>query len=206
MHQPLTFVTLAMELKEPAPLYQKKFYTIGEYLEIEKESLEKHGYYEGEIFAIAGASNVHNIIFKNTFGNLFISLKGKNCQLYGSDLRIHIPENSLFTYPDISIICGDIINPEDEATATQPTIIIVILSFSTKNYDRGEKFMLYRAIPALKEYILIDSESIHIEHFAINKERLWQLKEYNKPKEKITIETLKVQLLLQDVYEGSKLQ
>ncbi len=64
---------------------------------------------------------------------------------------------------------------------------------------------MYRAIPALKEYILIDSESIHAEHFAINKEGLWQLKEYNKPEEKITIETLNVQLLLQEVYEGTKL-
>lgn len=194
-----------MELKEPSPSYQKKLYTISEYLKMEKEALEKHEYYKGEIFAMAGAGNVHNIIFKNTFGNLFIALKGKNCQPYGSDLRIHIPENSLFTYPDISIICGEIISSkEDEETATQRTVIIEILSPFTKNYDRGEKFMLYRGIPALKEYILIDSESIHAEHFAINKEGLWQLKEYNKHEEKIMIETLSVQLLLQDVYEGSK--
>ena len=65
--------------------------------------------------------------------------------------------------------------------------------------------MLYRAIPALKEYIPIDSESIHAEHFAINKEGLWQLKEYNKPEEEITIETLNVQLSLENVHEGSKL-
>ncbi len=195
-----------MELKEPAPSYKKKFYTIQEYLEMEKETSEKHEYYKGEIFAMAGASSIHNIIFKNTFGNLFIALKGKNCQPYGSDFRIYIPEHSLFTYPDISIICEDIINSkEDEETAIQPTIIIEILSPFTKNYDRGEEFMLYRAIPALKEYILIDSESIHAEHFAINKEGLWQLKEYNKPEEKITIETLNVQLLLQEVYEGTKL-
>jgi Uma2 family endonuclease len=194
-----------MELKEPAPSYQKKFYTVREYLEMEKESLEKHEYYKGEIFAMAGAGNIHNVIFKNTFGNLFIALKGKNCQPYGSDFRIHIPENSLFTYPDISIICGDIINlEEDEETATQPTVIIEILSPATKNYDRGEKFMLYRAIPALKEYILIDSEAIHAEHFAINKEGLWQLKEFNKAEEKIIIETLNVQLLLKEIYEGSK--
>ena len=121
-------------------------------------------------------------------------------------MRIHIPENSLFTYPDISTICGDVTaSKEDEDTATHPTVIIEILSPSTKNYDRGEKFMLYRAIPVLKDYILVDSKSIHAEHFAINKEGLWQLKEYNKPEEKIIIETLNVQLLLEDVYQGSKL-
>jgi len=112
----------------------------------------------------------------------------------------------LFTYPDISIICGDVIaSKEDEDTATQPTVIIEVLSPSTKNYDRGEKFMFYRAIPALKDYILIDSKSIHAEHFAINKEGLWQLKEYDKPGDKIIIDTLDVRLLLVDVYEGSKL-
>jgi Uma2 family endonuclease len=195
-----------MELKEPAPSYHKKLYTIPEYLEMEKNALEKHEYYRGEIFAMAGAGSIHNIIFRNTFGNLFVSLRGKPCQPYGSDLRIHIPENSLFTYPDISVICGDIVSSgEDRDTATQPTVIIEILSHFTKNYDRGEKFMLYRAIPALKEYILIDSELIHVEHFAINKEGLWQLKEYNKPEEKILIEILGVQLLVGDIYDGSKL-
>jgi Uma2 family endonuclease len=195
-----------MEVKEPAHAYQKKVYTTQEYLVMERESLEKHEYYKGEIFAMAGAGNLHNVIFKNTYGNLFIALKGNRCQPYGSDMRVHIPENSLFTYPDISIICGDIItSEEDEDTATQPTVIIEILSSSTKNYDRGVKFMLYRAIAALKDYILIDSESIHVEHFSLNKEGLWQLKEHNQPEEKINIETLNVELLMKDVYEGSKL-
>lgn len=195
-----------MEVKEPAHSYQKKSYSIQEYLEMERSSFEKHEYYKGEIFAMAGATNLQNIIFKNIFGNLFIALKGKRCQPYGSDFRIHIPENSLFTYPDISIICGDIIaSEEDEETATQPAVVIEILLPSTKNYDRGEKFMLYRAIPALKEYILIDSESIHAEQFAINKEGLWQLKEYKIPEEKMSIETVNVHLSLKDIYEGSKL-
>ena len=156
--------------------------------------------------AMSGAGNRHNVISINIIVALGIALKGTSCRPYGSDMRIHIPENSLFTYPDISIICGDVITmKEDEETATQPTAIIEILSPSTKNYDRGEKFMLYRAIPALKDYILIDSESIHAEHFTINKEGLWQLKEYNQPGEKIIIETLNIQLLLEDLYEGSKL-
>ena len=94
---------------------------------------------------------------------------------------------------------------KDEDTATQPTVVIEILSSATKNYDRGVKFMLYRAIPALKDYILIDSESVHAEHFTINKEGLWQLKEYNKQEEKIIVEAIDIELLMKDVYEGSKL-
>ena len=174
--------------------------------QMEREALEKHEYYTGEVFAMSGVSPRHNVISVNILTALAIALKGKSSRPFGSDMRIHIPENSLVTYPDISIVCGDVIpSKEDKETATQPTVIIEILSPSTKNYDRGEKFMLYRAIPTLKDYILIDSESIHAEHFAINKEGLWQLKEHNKPEEKIIIETLNVQLLLEDVYEGSKL-
>ncbi len=195
-----------MEIKEPAHSYQKKFYSIGEYLEMENEASEKHEYYNGEIFAMSGASARHNIISVNIITALAIASKGKNCQPFGSDMRIHIPENSLFTYPDISIICGDVIAlKEDENTATQPAAIIEILSPSTKNYDRGEKFMLYRAIPALKEYILVDAESIHTEHFAINKEGLWQLKEYIKPEDQMILESLNIKLLLSDIYERCKL-
>ncbi len=195
-----------MEVRESAHAYQKKIYSIPEYLEMENTALEKHEYYKGEIFAMSGAGARHNIISVNILITLGNALKGKSCRPYGSDMRIHIPENSLFTYPDISIICGNVITlKEDENTATQPAIIIEILSPSTKNYDRGEKFLLYRAIPALKEYILIDSESIHVEHFAINRENLWQLKEYNKPQQEINIETIDVRLMLEEVYEATKL-
>ncbi len=195
-----------MEAEEPIHAYQKKFYTIKEYLEMENEALEKHEYYKGEIFAMPGASARPNIISINVIGVLINALKGKNCQPYGSDMRIYVQENSLFTYPDISIICGDVVSSnEDENTAIEPTQIIEILSPSTRNYDRGEKFMLYRAISALKDYILVDSESIHVEHFAINKEGLWQLKEYNKIYEEIFIEKLNVNLPMKEVYERSKL-
>ncbi len=195
-----------MEAQEPIPAYQKKFYSIQEYLEMENATLEKHEYYKGEIFAMSGASARHNIISINIIGILVNALKGKSCQPYGSDMRIHIPENTLFTYPDISIICGDItISDEDENTAIGPTVIIEILSPSTRNYDRGEKFMLYRAIPALKDYLLVDSRSIHVEHFAINKEGLWQLKEHSKINEEIFIETLNMKLPMKDIYDRSKL-
>ena len=194
-----------MEIKEPTPAYQNKHYSIQEYLQMEKASVEKHEYYKGEIFAMAGAGARHNLLSTNILGNLFIALKGTNCRPYGSDMRIHIPENTLFTYPDISIICGDIISSEeDEDTATQPSVIIEILSPSTKNYDRGVKFMLYRAIPTLKEYILVDAESIHVEHFVINKEGLWQLEEHNRLEEKIMVQILNIQLQLADLYDGTK--
>lgn len=94
-------------------------------------------------------------------------LKGKSCQPFGSDQRIHIEKNTLFTYPDISVICGELktLN-NDEWNILNLTVLSEILSPSTKNYDRGEKFKLYRDIPTLKEYILIDSEKYILKHFA----------------------------------------
>lgn len=195
-----------MEIKEPVPVYDKKFYSIEEYLQMENEAVEKHEYYKGEIFAMSGAGNRHNIISINIILSLGNSLKGKSCQPFGSDMRIHIPENTLFTYPDVSVICGDIINPkEDENSVLNPTVIFEILSPSTRNYDRGLKFMLYRAIPTLREYILVEAESIHVEQFAINKEGLWQLKEYSSQEDQLMLESFNVKLLLSDIYDRCKL-
>ena len=191
-----------MEIEEPVHAYQKKLYTIQEYIAMENEASEKHEFYKGEIFAMSGAGKRHNIISINIIISLGKSLKGTRCRPYGRDMRINIPENTLFTYPDISIFCGEVNTlKEDQNTATLPVIIIEILSPSTRNYDRGEKFMLYRAIPSLKEYILVDSEAIHAEHFAINKEGLWQLKEHNLVTDEIFIETLNVTLPLVEIYE-----
>lgn len=195
-----------MEVHEPVPAYKRQFISAKEYLEQEKISLEKHEYYKGEIFAMAGAGNRHNVIFKNVYLAVGIALKGKKCQPYGSDLRIHIPENTLYTYPDISIICGEIIpSPEDEDTAIKPTVLIEILSPATKNYDRGEKFMLYRDIKTLKNYVLIDSQSIHAEVFSINQNNLWELKEYKLQSDILAINSIQFTITLYDIYEGTKL-
>ena len=173
---------------------------------MELSSLEKHEYYQGEIFAMAGASPRHNVIFKNLFWELAYRLKGNLCQPYGSDLRIHIPENSLYTYPDISIICRDIVGPEeDNETAILPTVLIEILSPSTKDYDRGTKFKLYRDIPSLREYVLVDSDAISVEVFRINGEGNWQLYEYKTPNELLEIKSLDFQLSLKEIYERTKL-
>ena len=97
-----------MDVKEPLPAYSKDRYTIEEYLEMENAAAEKHEYYKGEIFAMSGAKLTHNMIVTNIFGNLYSKLKGKPCRPFGSDMRIHIPANTLFTYPDISVMCREI--------------------------------------------------------------------------------------------------
>ena len=195
-----------MELREPAKKKKKNKLTPEEYLEWESNALQKHEYYRGELFAMAGASVRHNVIAKNLMIGIGVRLQGKQCQPYGSDLRIHIPENTLFTYPDISIICRDIVEEETNDDYTiEPAVIIEILSPSTKGYDRGEKFRLYRDIPTLKEYILIDSESIAIEAFRINASGHWELEEYKSLNEVLPIPVVDITIPLHDIYEGTKL-
>lgn len=196
-----------IEVRDPIALYNKTRFTVEEYLAFEKENPEKHEFFKGEIFAMSGASPRHNVIFSNLFGELVTKLKGSLCKPYGSDLRIHIPENTLFTYPDISVICGDIVTSEaDQDTAILPTVLIEILSPSTRNYDRGDKFKLYRDIPSLKEYVLIDSESILIEVYSINERGHWELTEYKSLADTLVLHSLKLSISLMDIYEGTKLQ
>ena len=195
-----------LELREPVPVYGKMKLTIEEYLDFENASDEKHEYYQGEIFAMSGPKITHNIIAGNFYGNIKQHLKGKPCRPFNSDQRIYIPQNTLFTYPDISIICGEIISKDnDEWNVLNPSVIIEVLSPSTKSYDRGDKFKLYRDIASLKEYILVDSESILVEAFKVNNEGRWELEEYKLSEKILLIATVQLSIPLVEIYEGTKL-
>jgi Uma2 family endonuclease len=188
------------EVKEPAPKYN--YVSPEQYLEMERAADTKHGYYNGEVFTMSGASIPHNFIFHNVYIRLGSFLTGKGCKPFGSDMRIHIPLNSLYTYPDISIICG---KPEttDVFTdnVTNPSVIIEILSKSTKDYDRGTKFFLYRSIQTLKEYILIDSTSVSIEIYNRQVDNSWILKEFKQLSDSFFIATIGLTLNLEDIYD-----
>lgn len=195
-----------LELKEPIALYGKKQFTIEEYLEYENASEEKHEYYQGEIFAMSGPKVTHNIIAGNLFGEIQQKLKGRTCKPFNSDQRIYIPQNTLFTYPDISIICGDILTKDnDEWNIINPAVLIEVLSPSTRNYDKGEKFGLYRDIASLKEYIIVDSEKVHIEVFRINATGHWELEEYKTINGQLEVRAIGLFISMSDVYEGTKL-
>src|SRR5438046_2727493 len=186
------------EVKEPEAKYN--YVSPEEYLSLERASEIKHEYYKGEVYAMSGASWKHNVIVKNINTIILPFLKGKPCNMFGSDLRIHIPENTLYTYPDFSIICGKAETTDDD-NITNPSVIIEILSKSTKDYDRGTKFNLYRSIETLKEYILIDSTSMIVEIYAKQNDNSWNLKEYKQLSDSFHISTIGLTLFLKDVYD-----
>jgi len=209
-----------IEVREPIVVYNKKKLTIEEFLEFERASTEKHEYYQGEVFpmldnvqhadlelevrAMSGASHTHNLLSINLIGELYTKLKGKPCRPYGSDMRVYIPENTLFTYPDISVFCGEFSKLGNDS-AIAPAILIEILSKSTKNYDRGGKFKLYREIPTLKEYILVDSESLCIEVFRLNAADHWELEEIKSIDKELQIPSLQLSIPLSDIYHNTQL-
>jgi len=192
-----------MEVREPVVLYGKNKLTVAEYLEYEKESDQKHEYYQGELFAMADAKVAHNRIVTRLTVLVGQQLRGKTCEPFNSDQRIHVPANTLFTYPDISIVCGPVktLN-NDNYNILNPSIIIEVLSPGTKNYDRGEKFQLYRDIPTLKEYVLIDSQFLHIEAFRINAQGHWELEEYNTAIATLLMPLIGVAIPVHEIYEG----
>lgn len=171
----------------PAPTY----ISVDEYLLMEEASEGKHEYYQGEVFAMAGGTVSHHRIVRNTSTALDNFLMGKRCELFPSELKIHNPANTLFTYPDLSVVCGELDywnNRKD--TIKNPTVLIEVLSRSTQRYDRGDKFKLYRSLPSLKEYILISSLEVSVEKFTRMPNDYWTFGETNDLEGEFGIEAI----------------
>jgi Uma2 family endonuclease len=183
-----------------------KMYSEKEYLELERDAEYKSEYYRGEIFAMAGASPNHNRIKENLSIEIGGFLKGKSCQSFSSDMRLHIPQNGLYTYPDLLVVCGRLeFSESDEDTLVNPSAIIEVLSRTTSTYDRGDKFHLYRSIPTLTEYVLVDSLSILVEVWRKNEDGTWLLaKETENIEEQITLTNFDLQLKLRDIYAQTR--
>ena len=188
-------------------LPKKSYYSPQEYLQMEREADYKSEYFQGEIFAMAGASFNHNIVNENCSVLIGSFLRKKPCQSFSRDMKLHIPANTLYTYPDLMVVCGDkkFVDGEKDIIMN-PVIIIEILSKTTEAYDRGEKFALYRSIPSLREYVLISSTSIRAE--VMRKENdlgLWFLaSEADTLEGSIEIKNIDLKLLLSDIYEETE--
>ncbi len=162
-------------------LAETVYLTPEEYFSIESNTITKYEYHKGQIYAMAGASIVHNEIVSNLLFAINKILSKEPCKIYPSDLRLRIEKEDLYTYPDAMIVCGKpemLLNRND--TILNPKIIFEVLSNSTESYDRSKKFSLYRNIPSLKEYVLISSRSIKVEKFKSVGNGEWLFKDFNE--------------------------
>ena len=175
-----------------------------DYLRLERAAEYKHEYYAGEIRAMAGASFAHNNVCANALFTLVGTLRGKGCTPVGSDQRVHVKNKSSFLYPDLSVVCGqpEFLEDKKPDTLLNPVLLAEVLSASTRDKDRGEKFMLYRQIPSLQHYLLLDSESVHAELFSLNEQGHWVLTETRELSAVLDLAALDCQLPLAAVYAG----
>jgi len=182
---------------------QPKIYlTPAEYLAFERTQEYKSEYWAGQVLAMAGASERHNLIETNVIIALGSQLRGKSCKVYPSDMRVKVPATGLYTYPDVTVMCGKAqFEDIDRDTLLNPTVIVEILSKSTENYDRGKKFQNYRTLESLTEYVLIAQDAVHIEHYIRQPDNQWLLSEAKDLSAVVDLPTIQCTLALIDVYD-----
>jgi Uma2 family endonuclease len=180
----------------------KPHVTAADYLAAERTGKTKHEYLAGQVYAMAGASERHNLVAMNTGASLHAQLRRRSCNVYPSDMRVKTRAMGLYTYPDLSVVCG---TPqfEDERrdTLLNPTLIVEVLSPTTENYDRGRKFQHYRTMPSLVEYVIIAQDVMHVEHYARQPDGRWLLTEADGAAGAIQLAAIGCELALADVYE-----
>ncbi len=171
------------------------------YFEMEACAETKSEYYKGEIFAMTGASHRHNVIGVNIIAALHNRLRDRDCFIYGGDMKVEVEADTHYTYPDVSIVCGnvDFAGGRDD-TFKNPLAIFEILSASTRDYDRGSKFKAYRKIPSLQEYVLVDQYTVSVEHFYKDGVGGWHLEEFESRDASIAIRSLSVEIGIGDIY------
>jgi Uma2 family endonuclease len=178
------------------------FLTEAEYLEQERRAEYKSEYFQGETFAMAGASPRHALIITNLVRELSLLLKKKPCLVYSNDLRLRVSPTGLYTYPDVMVVCGDARYADDQKdTVLNPVLIVEVLSESTRDYDRGRKFQHYRALSSLAEYLTVAQDAPHIEHCTRQPEGRWLLAEYSDPAQSIQLASIGCALSLAEVYD-----
>ncbi len=182
--------------------------TFHEYLTRERIASSKSEFYRGQIFAMAGGSVRHNKISGNVFANLRSQLRGTTCRPFNSDQRIHIGANGLATYPDVSLVCGELeVDAEDVDAITNPIVIFEVLSKTSESYDRGKKFDFYRQLDSLREYILISQEEAQVERFVRQDDGSWNLTLFKGLESELKLQSLcslPLAVIYEDVVLGSE--
>jgi len=181
-------------------LARKPVFDADAYLAWEAEQAEKHEYIDGDVLAMAGASDAHVTIALNLATRLRSHLRGSPCRVFMSDMKLQVQADNAFFYPDVLVTCATA-DREQTHYKSQPCLIAEVLSPSTSAYDRGEKFAAYRKLSSLQEYVLIDSERMGVEVFRRNKAGRWELHPFDAPGQHITLESVELRLLLDTLYE-----
>jgi Uma2 family endonuclease len=161
----------------------------------------------GDVFAMTGATEAHNLIVANVVRELGNALKGRPCRVYPSDLKVRIEAENIGTYPDAMVICGDRAFYDDRRdVVTNPTLIVEVLSESSEAYHRGNKFRHYRALPSLQAYLLLSQQRMQAELFVRQPDESWNLSAFANPTDRIPLAAIGAELMLGEAYDKVELE
>ena len=178
-----------------------------EYLAIERAADFKSEFFDGEMFAMSGGTPMHSLIATNLARETGNQLKGRPGVPFNSDLRLKIVATGLWTYADLSVVCGplELAGAEDDVIVN-PTLLAEALSDSTEAYDRGKKFEHYRQIPTLKEYLLVSQKEPRIEQFLRDESNEWRLREAAGLEARLELPSLNITIALSEVFANVKFE
>jgi Uma2 family endonuclease len=180
---------------------KKKEMSVEEYIAFEEKSKYKHEYFDGVVFQMAGGKRQHSLTISNIIGELFAQLRGKRCEVHGSDLRVKTDEFN-YVYPDIVVTCEPKLVPDIFDTLENPQVIFEVTSKSTEFFDWERKRDLYVQIESLTDYLIVSQEKMLIAHFQRVAKREWKLKLYEEPQEVITLDSIDCEITLEQIYRN----
>ena len=180
-----------------------------DYLTSEREAFEKHEFINGEIVAMAGASENHNVIASNLFGELFMQLKNTKCRAFASDMRVKAvkAKKSNYFYPDIVVTCGERKFEDGKRDVLlNPQVIIEVLSKSTRLKDRNEKLASYFAQESVTDYVLVEQDTMHVEHYSRIDRENWNMRLLSESSHDLVLDSINCRISLTDVYNEIKFE
>ncbi len=184
----------------------ERYVTPAEYLAIERKAETKSEYFDGQMFAMAGASRPHSLIVSDIDRVLGNQLLERPCETYPNDMRVKVTATGLYTYPDFVVVCDE---PQFEDkvadTLLNPTLLVEVLSKTTENYDRGVKFEHYRRLTSVREFLAIAQDRMHVEHHIRQADGSWLLREYSGADDVLDLRSIECRLTLTDIYRRVKL-
>jgi len=184
-------------------------FTVSEYIQHEIETGQKYEYHDGQIYALAGGTLAHALLIGNIYAELRTALRNKeaNCKPITSEAKLYIKSFNKYVYPDSMVICGPIERPEENKEAvSNPILIVEVLSKTTAEYDRGDKFHFYRQIPSLQEYVLIEQDRYIVEVYSKKaKNDLWRISRYEGLNQLIKLQSLDIEISMSELYYDIKI-
>jgi Uma2 family endonuclease len=174
--------------------------TEAEYRIIEADSLEKHEFINGEIYAMAGAKPNHTRLTNAVSASLFSQLRGKPCEVFSSDQRVKVEATGINTYPDVVVACPPLRFDSDDMTLLDAVVIVEVLSPSTAHYDANAKFAHFSQLPSLRHYLLVEQDRVLVEHRRRG-ESEWGKEFFSERSDRISLEAIGCELTLDELYE-----